>query len=92
MIKAILLVVVLASLAQFLPACGDSEQQTVIGWVEAKHSQPSGEGYTIVINHVDYQVPGWFWIEVKIGDLVKWDGKVWTIVKKAFAPLGPAVD
>lgn len=92
MIKAILLVVVLASVAQILPSCGDSEQQTVIGWVEAKHAQASGDGYVIVINNVDYQVPGYFWNEVKIGDLVKWDGKVWTIVRKALTPLGPTVD
>ncbi len=91
MIKAILLVMVLASVAQFLPSCGDSDR-TVIGWVEAKHAQPSGDGYVITINNVDYQVPGYFWNEVKIGDLVKWDGKVWTIVRKALAPLGPTVD
>ncbi len=84
MIKAILLVVVLTALAQVLPACGgDNESTAVIGWVEAKRVDRISGGYVVVINDTDYDVPAYFWAQVNVGDLVKWDGKTWTIIKKA---------
>jgi hypothetical protein len=39
--------------------------------------------YLLVINNVEYGVPYEFWLRVSIGDLVKYDGKTWTIVSKA---------
>ena len=84
MIKALVLVTVLASLAQVPPGCdGGSSGIVVIGWVEAKQFDRGSGAHVIVINSVEYQVPGYFWVEVRIGDLVKYDGKTWTIVRRA---------
>ncbi len=88
MIKAILAIVALTSLAQVLPSCGDSGSTEVIGWVEAKGVSRMSDGYYVTINGSDYAVPAYFWAQVKVGDLVKWDGTTWTIVKKA-AGLAP---
>ncbi len=82
--KLILLAVALLSVAQILPSCGgDQGGPTVIGWVEAKGYDRWSGDYSITINAQDYQVTWAFFQEVKVGDLVKWDGKVWTILKKA---------
>lgn len=83
--KLVLLFVLLTAVAQVLPSCGNqqSNEPVVIGWVEEKTTDPFTRGYVIVINNVEYAVSFTFWNEVKVGDLVKWDGLVWTIVKKA---------
>lgn len=84
MMKLVLLAVALLSVAQILPSCGGNpEGSTVIGWVEAKGYDRFAGGYTVTILSEDYEVPWAFFQEVKVGDLVKWDGKVWTILKKA---------
>ncbi len=86
MVKIVVLASLLISLAQMLPSCGgDDSGPVVIGWVEAKHRDASADAYEIVINGAYYDVPAYFWDQVRVGDLVKWDGKVWTIVKKAGA-------
>lgn len=87
MTKVLVLVVALFSVAQILPSCGGGpDDATVIGWVEAKGIDTYARAYTITILSQPYEVPYYFYQEVKVGDLVKWDGKVWTIVKKASAP------
>ncbi len=87
MLKAVFLVAVLSSFAQILPSCGGSPgDAAVVGWVEAKFVDRTSAAYTITILGTEYDVPGYFYQEVKVGDLVKWDGKVWTIVKKAAVP------
>jgi len=84
MIKLVFLTVVLLSVAQIVPSCGDNQQAgTVIGWVEAKGYDRWSGDYSITILAQEYQVDWAFFQEVKVGDLVKWDGKVWTILKKA---------
>lgn len=84
MIKLVVLVTVLASVAQALPGCdGGSSGILVIGWVEAKQFDRASGAHIIVINAVEYQVPGYFWVDVRIGDLVKYDGKTWAIVRRA---------
>ncbi len=85
MIKGILLIVALTSLGQILPSCGDQGGAEVIGWVEAKHRDAANDSYVVVINNIEYDVPGYFYTDVRVGDLVKWDGKVWTVVKRAGA-------
>jgi hypothetical protein len=86
MLKVVLLVVLTTTLAQAFPACGEGEKSEVVGWVEAKKIDSTSHDFLITINSVDYLVPGYFWNQVQIGDLVKWDGMVWTIVKKRNAP------
>lgn len=77
--KPVLLVVLgLMALAQVLPSCGQGEP--VIGWVDQKLR--IGDGYVIVINHVEYQVPFEFYETVRVGDLVKLENGQWTIVRR----------
>jgi hypothetical protein len=83
MLRGVLLVVLATTLAQALPSCGgEVEKSEVVGWVEAKRIDSTSHDFLIVINSVEYLVPGYFWSQVEVGDLVKWDGMTWTIVKK----------
>ncbi|TMQ46965.1 MAG: hypothetical protein E6K73_14370 [Candidatus Eisenbacteria bacterium] len=83
MLRAVLLVVLATTLAQAIPSCGGADEPTeVVGWIEAKRIDSFGHYFLIVINSVEYQVPGYFYQQVEVGDLVKWDGMTWTIVKK----------
>jgi hypothetical protein len=89
MFKITLLLVVLTAIAQVFPSCGsggDDEGGGVVGWVEMKKVESAaqaGHAYVLVINSTDYEVPGYFWQQVDVGDLVKWDGRTWTIVKRS---------
>ena len=84
MTKVILLTVLVAgTVAQVFPSCSQATV-TVIGWVEAKYSHAAAaEQYIIVVNSVEYGVPYNFWYQVKVGDLVKFENGIWTIVRKA---------
>lgn len=94
MIK-VLAVIALLSVAQILPSCGGPGASStgnddgpappqVIGWVDEKR-QRNWETipYMVVINSHEYGVPYEFYRDVNIGDLVKYDGNKWTIVRKA---------
>ncbi len=86
MLRIALLLVVLTATAQVFPSCGgggDDEGAGLVGWVEAKKVESAGHAYILVINSTDYEVPGYFWQQVDVGDLVKWDGRTWTIVKRS---------
>ena len=85
MVRVAMLLVSVLVVAQVFPSCG-GENTEVVGWVEAKHVEGAGHVYWIQINSTEYDVPGYFWQQVQIGDLVKWDGLTWTIVKKANQP------
>jgi hypothetical protein len=80
MLRGVLLVILATTLAQAFPSCG--EKVDVVGWIEAKGVEPAGHTFYVTINSVDYDVPAYFWQQVQVGDLVKWDGITWTIVKK----------
>ncbi|MGH2375377.1 MAG: hypothetical protein ACREJ4_03610 [Candidatus Methylomirabilaceae bacterium] len=88
MIK-ILAVVALLAIAQIIPSCGDDggggSRPQVIGWVDEKvtrNQTAETNPYLLVINNVEYGVPYDFWRTVDQGDLVKFDGEKWTIVRK----------
>ena len=85
MSKVFLMVVVAAlGLAQIVPSCGGSdEEHTIVGWVARKFPAPGLNRLIIVINNVEYDVPPEFYAEVKVGDLVKFEGGLWKIVKRA---------
>jgi hypothetical protein len=72
----------MTTVAQIFPSCGEEGAQ-LVGWVEAKKVDASAHSFIITINSSDYEVPGYFYAQVQVGDLVKWDGQTWTIVKKA---------
>ena len=89
MLKVVLFVVLTTTLAQAFPSCGGGGEATeVVGWVEAKRLDASNHTFLLVINSAEYEVPGYFYQQVEIGDLVKWDGMTWTIVKKRSASSG----
>ena len=88
MLKVVLLVILATTLAQAFPSCGGEEKTELVGWVEAKRIDSSSHDFLLVINSVEYAVPGYFYQQAEIGDLVKWDGTTWTIVKKRSASSG----
>ena len=79
--KVLLVLVLAVSLAQFAPSCGGRDT-TVIGWVDAKFYHGGRESFVVVINNVEYNVPDDFYYLVEVGDLVKSEGGIWSIVKK----------
>lgn len=80
--KGVLLVVFLAvAVAQILPSC-EGTSRTVIGWVDDKYYHGRRQSYVVVINNVEHSVPDDFYDMVEIGDLVKSEGGIWTIVRK----------
>jgi hypothetical protein len=93
MIK-VLAVVTFLAVAQIIPSCGggpgssgepsvDSAAQ-VIGWVQEKRTRVwESIPHIIVINQLEHGVPYEFFTAVDVGDLVKFDGNKWTIVRKA---------
>jgi hypothetical protein len=81
--KGLLLVVLLSiSLAQILPSCEGGASRTVVGWVEDKYYHGRRQSYVVVINNVEYNVPDDFYALVEVGDLVKSEGGIWTVVRK----------
>ncbi len=81
--KVFLMVIVAAlALSQIVPSCG-GEEKTVVGWIERKFPVPFKDAYVIVINHVEYEVPVEFYDQVRVGDLVKNEHGIWTIVRRA---------
>lgn len=89
----VLAVVVLLAVAQILPSCGGGPGSSgepasggaeIIGWVGEKRTRIyETTPWIIVINQVEHGVPYEFWTTVDVGDLVKFDGQRWSIVRKA---------
>jgi hypothetical protein len=79
-------------MAQILPSCGDGPggsgdepvRPDIIGWVDEKRTRIwETIPHIIVINQVEYGVPYDFWTSVNVGDLVKYEGGRWSIVRRA---------
>lgn len=89
MVKVMLVVFLATSLAQIVPSCGGGSGTSlpggavVIGTVEAKRVSQAERSYSIFVLATEYDVPFVFWQQVNVGDLVRWDGTVWTIVRRA---------
>lgn len=81
--KTLLVVALFSLVAQIVPSCDGGRD--VVGWVEEKYVDRSvqGQAYVIVVNTVHYEVDFGFWNSVQVGDLVKYDGRLWSIVRKA---------
>jgi hypothetical protein len=82
-ILAVLLMVIVAQ----IPSCNiDSGSDTIVGYVEDKYLAPVRDGGAlhpfILIGGTEYQVPRPFWMEVRVGDLVKYENGQWTIVRR----------
>jgi len=86
-VKISLLVLLAVTVAQ-LPSCGSiSGPDTIVGYVEEKIRLPLDDGAAvrpfILIGGTDYEVPMEFWMRVRVGDLVKRENGIWTIVRRA---------
>lgn len=87
--KLLLVLILSFALTQVIPSCdGGSE---VVGWIDEKYIDRSiqGQRYMIVINTIHYDVDFGFWNSVQIGDLVKFDGAKWSIVRKRTSRVVP---
>jgi len=93
MIIKVMAVMMLVVVAQIIPSCGgggggdergDESRPDVLGWVDEKRTRVrETEPYMVVINQREHGVPYEFWRIVNQGDLVKYEGGVWTIVRRA---------
>lgn len=87
MATALVLVAGLAVLAaDFTVGCG---QGYVYGPVDQKYTTGGDSGsYLISVNGTPYEVPMSFYYSVRVGDVVKFDGRSWRIVKRAPSTMG----
>lgn len=87
-IKTLVFVVLLAALAADISVgCG---QGYVYGPVAQKIATNGDKAsYLLQINGDSYEVPGDFYQTVRLGDTVKYNGKTWTIVKRAGTLVSP---
>ena len=70
--------------ADFTIGCG---QGYVYGPVTQKFSKSANESDAqIAINDAPFSVPLSFYSQVQVGDTVRFDGRSWTIVKRANSP------
>ncbi len=70
--------------ADFTMGCGHGY---VYGPVDQKFTKNQAEADAqIAVNNVPYNVPLSFYSQVQVGDTVKFDGRSWTIVKRANSP------
>ena len=89
--KITLLVLLMVTVAQ-LPSCGSLSggPETIVGYVEEKYRLPLEEGAGvkpfILIGGTDYEVPMNFWLQVRVGDLVRRENGIWTIVRRSGTP------
>ncbi len=87
LVKLAAVVLLSLTLAQAFPSCGGGSEGEilVIGYVEAKRLERAVGAFYLVINSHEYDVPEAFWRQVDLGDLVRWDGLTWTVVRRAGA-------
>jgi hypothetical protein len=89
-VKITLFVLLAVTIAQ-LPSCsGITGSDTVVGYVEEKMRLPldvgGGTKPFILIGGTDYEVPMDFWLQVRVGDLVRRENGIWTIVRRSGTP------
>jgi len=77
-VKILLAAVALLIVAQ-VPSC--EQQEKIVGFVDDKY--PYQGQYYILIGPTEYRVDYQFYLEVKIGDLVKFEDGRWVIVKRS---------
>lgn len=91
MVKA-LTVLAFVVVAQLLPSCDGppsggpavSSPPDVIGWVDEKRTRLwETTPYLLVINQIEYGTTYEFYMQVDVGDLVKYQNRQWSIVRKA---------
>ncbi len=88
MLRALLFVAILSVFAaDFTVGCG---QAYVYGPVSQKLRAAADTGdWLITVNGETYDVPLVFYNEVNVGDTVKFDGRNWTVVKRAETTTAP---
>ena len=85
----VLFALILVTVVAQVPSCGgifSGGDETIIGYVEEKYVAPDFQGSPakpwIVVNGKDYMVPWEFYRKVDVGDIVKHERGIWSIVKK----------
>jgi hypothetical protein len=88
-VKITLFVLLAVTIAQ-LPSCSITGSDTIVGYVEEKIRLPldvgGGTKPFILIGGTDYEVPMDFWLQVRVGDLVRRENGIWTIVRRSGTP------
>jgi len=75
-----------AIFGQIIPGC-DDKAQVVVGYVDQKDTHSDGtREWIIVVDRTHYNVPATFWARVQVGDRVRYDGRQWTITRRAGEP------
>jgi hypothetical protein len=75
-----------AIFGQIVPGC-DGDNQVIVGYVEEKYVfSESGQFHVIVVDRTHYNVSPPFWLRVGVGDRVRYDGRTWTITRRAGEP------
>ena len=89
-LTALLFVAILSLLAaDFTVGCGS--QAYVYGPVSQKFDMSGQETDRLIeINGHTYSVPNDFYHTVQVGDTVRFNGRQWSVVKRAGAPVQPA--
>ena len=83
MMTVLVFVLALSALAADI-SVGCGNDQYVYGIVQAKFTGNGDAGSSVLqIASTTYTVPAGFFQEVQVGDWVRFDGKSWTIVKRA---------
>jgi len=85
-----LLFVALLSLLAADISVGCGSQAYVYGPVTQKYSPvPSEPNAQILINGQAYEVPMSFYNKVQVGDVVRFNGRVWSVVQQRGVPVTP---
>ena len=87
-VTALVFVLALSMLAADI-SVGCAGKGYVYGVVQAKFAGTGDNDMSVLqIASESYTVPAGFYSEVQVGDLVRFDGKTWTIVKSAPTTFG----
>jgi len=85
-VRAFVFIAILSILAADL-SVGCGSQAYVYGPVTQKFATGTDEvDRMIEIGGTTYLVPPIFFAQIEVGDIVKYNGRIWTIVRKAGAP------
>lgn len=88
-VRVLLFVAILSLLAADV-SVGCGAKAYVYGPVTQKFSTSIQEDHLILVNGQSYSVPYDFFQRVQVGDTVRFNGSVWSIVSKGNGPEQPA--
>ena len=82
-VRAVIFVALLSLLAADV-SVGCGREAYVYGPVEQKYTTGSDESEKLIlVGGQTYQVPPTFFMEISVGDTIKYNGRKWSIVKRS---------